>query len=271
MKLRFNICNENSAAAVSGSDAEGAAPIGDGDAEPYQLRTRAKALLALGSEELGMILLGLCREERGRNVTLSNYEMSVLNVGPPAFPHNMRTEVAQAIGEAWQWLLNEGLMTVAPDQPNGWFRVTKKGSELKSTDLDAYRHGSMLPVDLLHPRLSQKVRAMFVRGEYATAVVHSFREIELAVRKATGLADRLTGVSLMREAFHPQSGKLTNKESIVPEREAVSALFSGAMGHCRNPPAHRDIEVDRLTAAQLITFASYLLTEVESREKALVA
>jgi uncharacterized protein (TIGR02391 family) len=229
----------------------------------------ASSLLALGSEELGMILLSLCRAERARNVALSNIEMSVINVGPPAFPQPRRAEVAQAIGEAWQWLLNEGLIMPAPDQPNGWFRVTKKGAELKTTDVDAYRYGSMLPVGLLHPKLAQKVRAMFVRGDYTTAVVHSFREIELAVRKAAGLADGITGVSLMREAFHPLSGKLTDQARVVPEREAVSALFAGAMGHCRNPPAHRDVEIDRVTAAQLITFASYLLMEVDSRETAL--
>ena len=198
----------------------------------------AKSLLALGSEELGMILLGLCRKERGRNVTLSNYEMSVLNVGPPAFPHHMRITVARAIGEAWQWLLNEGLIMAAPDQPNGWFCVTRKGAELEATDLDAYRHGSILSVGLLHPRLMQKVRPMFIRGEYAIAVIQSFKEVEVAVRKATGLGDGLTGLTLMREAFHPQSGRLTIQGSIVPEREAASALFAGAMGHCRNPTVH---------------------------------
>jgi len=59
----------------------------------------------------------------------------------------------------------------------------------------------------------------------------------MAVRTAAGLPNDLVGVALMREAFNPHTGKLTDKESVVAEREAMSALFAGAIGHRRNPGA----------------------------------
>jgi uncharacterized protein (TIGR02391 family) len=229
----------------------------------------ADSLLALGPEDLGMILLELVQKERLPKVTLSNLEMPLWNANSPAFPQHKRMLVARCIVEAWQWLQNEGLLMPDVDQPNGWFCLTRKGAALKTAaDIDAYRHGNVLPVGLLHPRIAEKVRPMFMRGDYAVAVVQSFKEVEMAVRKAAGLPNDLVGVALMREAFHTHTGKLTDKESVVAEREAMSALFAGAMGYCRNPTAHRDVELDRVSAARLITFASYLLTEVDSRAKA---
>jgi hypothetical protein len=42
-------------------------------------------------------------------------------------------------------------------------------------------------------------------------------------------------------------------------------LFSGAMGHARNPAGHTDVEVTAVEAARLIIFASYLLSIVLQR------
>jgi hypothetical protein len=46
----------------------------------------------------------------------------------------------------------------------------------------------------------------------------------------------------MRRAFHPQNGPLTNGDSIMAEREALMHLFSGAIGHAKNPPSHREVD-----------------------------
>ena len=72
---------------------------------------------------------------------------------------------------------------------------------------------------------------MFMRGDYDVAVFQAFKEVEVAVRTAAGLPDSEVGVSLMRNAFHPSNGKLTDTESVMAEREAVSSLYAGAIGH----------------------------------------
>jgi hypothetical protein len=98
----------------------------------------ADSLLALPPEDLGMILLPLVQAERTRNVTTSHFDVPLFNANSPEYPNNKRSAVFYAIAEAWQWLLNEGLLMVAPDQPNGFFCLTRKGANLKGTaDIEA--------------------------------------------------------------------------------------------------------------------------------------
>ena len=228
----------------------------------------ADALIELSAEDLGMILLQLAQQEPGSNFTLSNIETPVWNANTAGYPHHKRLPVGRAIAEAWLWLQNEGLMMVAPDQPNGWFCLTRKGAGLtNAADIDAYRHGNLLPVGVLHPKLAEKVRPMFLRGDYAIAVLQSFIEVEIAVRAASGLSNDWIGAKLMREAFKPENGKLTDTETVTSERIALMELFAGSSGHCRNPSAHRAVNMGRVSAAQLIGFASYLMMIVDSMQR----
>jgi hypothetical protein len=45
----------------------------------------------------------------------------------------------------------------------------------------------------------------------------------------------LLGVSLMRAAFHPREGPLRDDNLVSGEREAEMHMFSGAIGHAKNP------------------------------------
>lgn len=45
------------------------------------------------------------------------------------------------------------------------------------------------------------------------------------------------GTALMRKAFHPDTGPLTDKTLIVAEREAEMHLFAAAIGHAKIRPA----------------------------------
>src|ERR1700732_3056255 len=140
----------------------------------------AKTLLSLGAEDLGLILLNLLQEQRDIRHTVSNIEVPLANANSPAYPQHSRAAVSRCIGEAWQWLQNEGLLMPDLDQPNGWYCLTRKGAALKSgADIEAYRHGNILPVGLLHPRLAGKVRPMFLRGDYDVAVFQAFKGVEV--------------------------------------------------------------------------------------------
>jgi len=224
----------------------------------------ADSLLALGPEDLGLILLDLAQKERGPRVTLSNLEMPLWNANSPAYPQHQRMPVGRCIAEAWQWLQNEGLLMPDLDQPNGWFCLTRKGAALKNTvDIDAYRHGNILPVGLLHPKIAEKVRPMFMRGDYDVAVFQAFKEVEVAVRAEAGFSNSEIGRKLMQAAFNPDNGPLTDKKADRGECVGIMELFSGAIGHCKNPPSHREVGIERQSAAQLIGFASHLLTQVD--------
>jgi uncharacterized protein (TIGR02391 family) len=174
-------------------------------------------------------------------------------------------EVGRAIAEAWQWLQNEGLLMPDLDQPNGWFCLTRKGAALRTgADLEAYRQGGLLPSALLHPTFAEKMRPMFMRGDYDVAVFQSFKEVEVAVREAARMSNSDIGRKLMQAAFNPDTGPLTDRDADKGERVGLMDLFSGGIGHCKNPPGHRERDFDRVSAARLIAFASYLLTEVET-------
>lgn len=227
----------------------------------------ADSFVALQPEDLGMILLQMIQRERGPRVTPSNFEMPVWNANSPSYPHHKREAVGRAFAEAWQWLQNEGLLMIDMDQPNGWFCLTRKGRKLDTPEaIAAYRHGNLLPVGLLHPRLAEKVRPMFLRGDYDVAVFQAFKEVEVAVRKATRSSDSSIGVKLMRDAFRPNGGILTDKDADPGEQVALMELFTGAIGHCKNPTSHRNVEMERVSAAQLIVLASNLLSHVEAIE-----
>jgi hypothetical protein len=180
--------------------------------------------------------------------------------------------VLYALAEAMNWLETQGLIMSAPDQHSvGWFVRTRRAETLQTrADVQAYAKGRILPVELLPPSFSAKVVPIFRRGDHDVAVFQAFKLVEVAVRKAAnakgaGYPDSEVGTSLMRKAFHPETGPLTDGSLVPAEREAEMHLFSGAIGHAKNPPSHREVEIGAPEAAQLIIFASYLMGLVEQR------
>jgi uncharacterized protein (TIGR02391 family) len=158
-----------------------------------------------------------------------------------------------------------------PGQAPSWLILTRRGKSLRTrADVDSFRKASALPVALLQPRLAERVRPLFLRGDHDVAVFQAFKEVEVAVRKAAnikeaGYPDDLVGVNLMRRAFDKNDGPLTDMSLVPGEREADGHLFAGAIGHAKNPGSHRDVTLAPEEAARLIVFASHLLGIVEQR------
>jgi uncharacterized protein (TIGR02391 family) len=229
-----------------------------------EILPEADSLMSLSAEDLGLILLELIQKQKALRFTPLEFEQPIWNANSPGYPQVKRIGVNRTIAEAWQWLQNEGLIMVDLDQPNGWFCLTRKGASITSqADVDAYQHGNLLPAGVMHPKIVAKVRPMFLRGDYDVAVVQAFKQVEIEVRDATGLPNELVGLKLMRTAYNPESGPLTDMNTPAGERQAVMELFSGAIGHGRNPPSHRDVVIARADAARLIGLASYLLELVD--------
>lgn len=105
-------------------------------------------------------------------------------------------------------------------------------------------------------------------GEHDIAVFSALKAIEVPVRRACGLPDGEFGVPLMRQAFHPEPGRFTDRSVVTSEREATAALFAGAIGAAKNPSSHREFEMSKAVAARLILFASRLLSVIEARAAA---
>lgn len=225
-------------------------------------------LLRLEPEELAAFLLQdlIARVDR--------HERSGLNL------HNLMNELSrnvrdrtretlEAVTEAWQWLLREGLIARDPEQSGDWVFITRRGMRLRDRDsFAAYRQAGHLPRGDLHPLIADRVWPSFVRGDYDTAVFQAFREVEVAVRAAAGLAATDIGMSLMRKAF-AGGGPLADPTVPEAEREALGHLFAGAIGCYKNPQSHRAVNLTNASeAAEIIVFASHLLRIVDQRRQA---
>lgn len=224
-------------------------------------------LLGLEPEELaGYILEAYPSISQSAGITITGllHPLYEANGGP--FRPARMNEVADAIAEAVSWMVSQGIMVENPHQPSAWMQLTRRGRKLKSrADIQAFKKARALPLELLPQYLAEKVHHLFLRGDHDTAVFQAFKEVEVAVRKAAGFPDDLLGRELMQRAFHPENGPLTDKTLVKAEREAEMFLFSGAIGHAKNPASHRDVGLSPQQAARLIVFASHLLDRLFQR------
>ena len=92
---------------------------------------------------------------------------------------------------------------------------------------------------MLHADLQGSVYDNFAAGNYDTAVRDAFVTVEDAVRTTALLPPTDIGVPLMRKAFNPTNGPLTNMTLPYAERERTADLFAGAIGTFKNPLSHR--------------------------------
>jgi hypothetical protein len=105
----------------------------------------------------------------------------------------------QAVAEAWWWLIRKGL--IVPDAQNSddsWWLATRLGLDVASRPdgLARLRAGERVEMDL-HPRIAEDVRAEFLRGKFETAVWVAMREVEIALREASGADAHAYGAGLL--------------------------------------------------------------------------
>ena len=179
-----------------------------------------------------------------------------------------RTLVFRAILEAWAWLEREGLLIEKhnPAGPREYF-VTRRGEQLAGEEaFVAYRQASQLPRELLHPAIADDCWINFISGRFDTAVFEAFRAVEIAVRGAGEFADADLGVDMMRRAFRPERGPLTDAAVPRGEQQALADLFAGAIGSYKNPHSHRAAVItDANDAVGMLMLASHLLRIVDTR------
>jgi uncharacterized protein (TIGR02391 family) len=247
----------------------------------FQLRTTfpdPDVLLALEPEELAAKLLFLLRSradlrERFNPNGLDN-ELWQNVPGFPPYPRERADEINLAVAEAFAWLEAQGL--AVPDSgmngSHGWRRLSRRARRIENeADFTQYATARRLPREMLHPKLSKTVWLAFMRGEFDVAVFQAMKTVEVAVRDAAELPDKLVGMALMRKAFDIKNGPLTDMEEEEGERDARSALFAGAIGSYKNPHSHREVPLgDAAEAIEIIMLANHLLRIVDGRKAAKV-
>lgn len=232
----------------------------------YTLIPDHEILLGMEPEELAGFVLQLFNSSGTKERRLVSPSYIISNEMLRNYPREHQTDITYALVEAVVWLKNDGLLAEDPGQRSSdWLFITRQGRKLSNAvAVETYRKTKLLPKDLLHSALVDKVWPLFSRGNYDTAVLQAFKTVEVAVRNAGEYTKEDCDVELMEKAFHPDSGKLRLAVQTEREKQAILALFSGAMGLYKEPFCHQDLDISAEKASEAIIFASHLLKIVDS-------
>ena len=125
---------------------------------------------------------------------------------------------------------------------------------------------SVMPESYVHPIIVEKCFSLLSKGEYESAVIQAFKAIETTTRAKIGAPNDMFGERLLKKAFNPDEGVLTNYKIPKAERFAFLNYITGAFSYYRNSSTHRDIELDFVSAFDRIAVASDLLKAIEDAE-----
>ena len=223
----------------------------------FEMLPDAEHLLSLSAEELaGPLLVSLEDREQINledEITPKSIEWEIengVNRNNPNlnlnYPYKSREGVLFALMEAWQCLLSEGFVAPRPANlrsttgmsQNTTYFVTRRGQKIQTLDdYEAYRKADLLRKHQLHHIIAEKVWFIFAQGSYGTSVLEAFKQVEIAVREKGGFEQGDYGQDLMRKAFHPENGKLTDPTQEQSEKQARYFLFAGAIGAYKTPVA----------------------------------
>lgn len=193
---------------------------------------------------------------------------NVLNSAEAGYAYEPdRKVLCDRLSDAVAWIESRGLFGRVGNQ-GGWGRLTTLGREIAA---DGAALAKLFAADRLagelDAALEAKVRLLINSGDYETACFAAMKEVEVAVRAAGGFGNSKVGVALMREAFKPEGGPLSDSAAEPGERVALMELFAGAIGAFKNPSSHRDVDfADPVEAVEVVQLADLLLRIVRRAE-----
>lgn len=210
------------------------------------------------------LAMALLATQTGDSIILNNV-LGGMRAALKDDPQNDHDTLLARIADAWAWLEAHSLIAAHDNhlQTGPVQRVSETGRALiQDPDAVAKVWADERLAGPLDPQLSS-ARSNFALGDYEIASFAAMKAVEVEVRRASGLPSELVGVLLMRKAFDPQGGPLTDPGAEGGEKEATANLFAGAIGTFKNPASHRTVDFDdAMEAAEVVQLANLLLRSV---------
>lgn len=219
-----------------------------------------ESILIVPLEEVATIILTSLRQAKQGTTIMRHTQISSW---AGSYPRTLRSRAERRLTEAWQGLEKDGLIaeTRVFGTFESWF-VTDKGQNAKQLGKLTYGNDDFLPDALLVDCIREKAKPLYLAGRYDDACVAALRQLEVTIRELSHLDEGFVGTALMREAFKPNVGPLTDLEATPAEQNAARDLFVGAIGFYRNPFAHRNMGITNPAQAASIILLANELTAV---------
>jgi len=142
---------------------------------------------------------------------------------------------------------------------------TKNGFQFLESEFNrVIKEYTLLPQTYIHRKIIEKSFGLLESRHFESAVLQAFKCIETRIREIIGADQDEVGVRLIRRAFNPENGILTNYELPMAEREGFVNYIAGAYAYYKNPCSHRDVELDFISTFDRITVASDLLKIIDN-------
>ncbi len=233
--------------------------------------------LELSVEELACLLVMHHKEDSKSSFNVHNVMCEIDSISSSTSINNQlgnnrqkKEQYKEALVEAYGFAFSEGFFIYDPNQmTNNWWKVSRRGRKIeKPLDVLNLAVREILPKNFLHPLIVEHAAPIFHMGKFDAAVFQAYKQVEIAVRDASGL--NLDGAGLMKTAFNKEKGLLNNLTE-PSEREGLMFVFAGAIQLFRNSTGHQNLDLDPKDAAHLLIHASYLLNLVETCARGIVS
>jgi hypothetical protein len=194
--------------------------------EPYELGLRL--LPALAAFQPATTL------SDSTKLGLRSFLDATLDSGPQPqsqYPAESRSDVVQAITEAWCWLEGSALLVSHPGYKDPVRQLSRRALQLASEPnpqraISAHR----LAKDMLHPTIREDVWGALPPREIRHRSFRGDESCRGCGSRSWGFAAADIGSPLMRKAFNIENGPLSDLKAEASERQALSDLFAGGDG-----------------------------------------